>query len=283
MVPRVGARLVAACLGYRCLAGRPEASCTVTTVRLGFVTEVFNTLVARGTLGIDESVLAVAAGRAERDLFLSLGLEGAVITNLDTVEASDRLAPYPWAHEDAQALSYTDCSFDWAVVVDGLHHCTSPHGALLEMYRVARRGVIVIEARDSWLMRMALRMNLSSEYEVEAVIHQSGRSGGLENGPVPNHVYRWTESEFRKTIRSADPTGEHGFEFHYGLNLPYETAELRGWGRKAMLLKLADPILRAATAVFKKQRNSMAMIATRPDRLWPWLTEGDDGELKFTG
>ena len=44
-----------------------------------------------------------------------------------------------------------------------------------------------------------------------------------ENGPTPNHIYRWTEREFKKTIRSCDPTGEHGFQFHYGLNMPYET------------------------------------------------------------
>ena len=112
-------------------------------------------------------------------------------------------------------------------------------------------------------------------YETEAVQHQGGSSGGLENGPMPNYVYRWTEDEFRKTIRSCDPSGPHQFEFRYGLNLPYETAALRGWGRRAVLLRFAVPLLRWFTAVFKRQRNSLAMIARRPNRTWPWLEERD--------
>lgn len=244
-------------------------------MRTGFVTDVLSSLIDSGRLDLTHSVLAVAGGTAERDLFSALGLSNATITNLDDVQAAPHLEPYAWAHEDAQHLSYADRSFDWVVVVDGLHHCTSPHRALTEMYRVCRRGVLAVEARDSLLMRAALRLGLSSEYEVEAVEHQGGRSGGLENGPIPNHVYRWTEAEFRKTIRSCDPTGPHEFDFAYGLNLPYETAALRGWGRRAALLKVADPVLRAVTWALPRQRNSMAMTALRPTSVWPWLTEAD--------
>ena len=244
-------------------------------MRTGFVTKVFRQLEADGSISPDATILSVAGGTAERDLFGSLTWPNVTISNLDDVEAGAHLAPYRWDHQDAQNLTYDDRSFDWVVVVDGLHHCTSPHRALTEMYRVARRGVVVVEARDSALMRLAVRARLSSEYEIEAVQHQGGRSGGLENGPVPNHVYRWTESEFRKTIRSCDPTGPHGFAFQYGLNLPYETAALRGWGRRAVLLKVADPVLRGLTAIFRRQRNSIAMIATRPTTNWGWLEERD--------
>lgn len=252
----------------------------VRLMRTGFVTEVFQELMESGIFERSVSVLAVAGGTAERDLFSSLGVVDATITNLDDVQAASHLEPFRWAHEDAQHLSYPDRSFDWVVVIDGLHHCTSPHRALTEMYRVSRIGVVAIEARDSALMRLAIRMGLSSAYETEAVQHQGGQSGGLENGPIPNHVYRWTESEFRKTIRSCDPTGPHAFTFRHGLNLPYETAELRGWGRRAALLRFADPLLRAVTRIFKRQRNSIAMIARRPEQAWPWL-EDRDGKLGF--
>jgi SAM-dependent methyltransferase len=249
-------------------------------MRIGFVSHVYSALLDDGTLARTARVLSVAGGTSERDLFTAIGLNNAVISNLDTIEASAQLEPFEWAHQDAQHLSYGDKSFDWVVVVDGLHHCTSPHRALTEMYRVCRIGVIVVEARDSALMRLAVRTGMSSEYELEAVIHQEGRSGGLENGPVPNHVYRWTEAEFEKTIRSCDPTGDHKFRYFNGLNLPYETAALRGWGRKAVLLKVADPLMRLFTAIFKKQCNSIAMVATRPETLWPWL-EQVDGDLEF--
>ncbi len=246
-------------------------------MRSGFVGEVLSELLASGTLDRRASILAVAGGTAERDLFAEWGFTDVTITNLDDVQAAPHLEPFAWAHEDAQDLSYGDRSFDWVVVVDGLHHCTSPHRALTEMYRVCRIGVVAVEARDSLLMRVAVRFGISERYETEAVRHQGGRSGGLENGPVPNHIYRWTESEFRKTIRSCDPTGEHSFTFRHGLNLPHETAALRPSGRRARVLKLVEPVMRFVTWVAPRQRNSLAMIAERPAATWPWLEERDGG------
>ena len=152
-----------------------------------------------------------------------------------------------------------------------------PHAALAEMYRVARVGVLAIEARDSLLTRLGVRLRLVSEYETEAVRDHGGGSGGLDNGPVPNHVYRWTESEFRKTIRSADPTGPHVFRFLYGLNLPYEVAGWAGWGGRDAAMRLTGPALRALTRIFPRLRNTIAMVALRPAQRWPWLDEGADG------
>ena len=250
----------------------PEiGGCSVWWVRTRFVAEVFGNLINKGLVNRSDELLVVAGGRSERDLFRSLGFEHVTITNLDSVEASEHLAPYQWAHEDAQNLSYGEKSFPWVVVVDGLHHCTSPHRALTEMYRTCFVGVIAIEARDSLLMRLAIRLGFSSSYELEAVQAQGGLSGGLENGPIPNHIYRWTEREFRKTIRSCDPTGEHGFNFFYGLNLPYETADLRGWTLRKLLLKPAEHVLRVLTWLLPKQRNSIAMIASRPECSHPWI------------
>lgn len=243
-------------------------------MRSRFVHEIFGEILKQGQMKLSDELLVVAGGRAERDLLEQYGFDNVTITNLDSVEASSHLEPYRWAHEDAQNLSYPTKSFQWVLVVDGLHHCTSPHRALTEMYRVCVKGVIAIEARDSLLMRAAVRLGLSSKYELEAVVAQGGRSGGLENGPIPNHIYRWTEREFKKTIRSCDPTGDHGFNFYYGLNMPYETADLRGWHVRKILLKPAELLLRVVTSILPKQRNSIAMIATRPTNVHPWIDAG---------
>ena len=242
-------------------------------MRRRFVQKVFEKLLETEQMNLSDEMLVVAGGTAERDLLRDCGFDDVTITNLDSVEASSHLKPYQWAHEDAQNLSYPQKSFRWVVVVDGLHHCTSPHRALTEMYRVCTNGVLVIEARDSLLMRAAVRFGFSSRYELEAVAAQGGRSGGLENGPIPNHIYRWTEREFKKTIRSCDPTGDHGFDFYYGLNLPYETADLRGWTIRKLLLKPAELLLGAVTAVLPKQKNSIAMVATRPTGVHPWINQ----------
>jgi ubiquinone/menaquinone biosynthesis C-methylase UbiE len=61
---------------------------------------------------------------------------------------------------DAERLTYGDGSFDVVIAHAGLHHCHSPHRALLEMYRVARKAAIAFESRDSRLIRTAVRLGL---------------------------------------------------------------------------------------------------------------------------
>lgn len=106
------------------------------------------------------------------------------------------------AQQDAENLTYANGSFDVAVVHAGLHHCYSPHRALLEMYRVSRKQAIAFESRDSFLMRTAVRLGLTLDCEIDAIV---GDKGGVAETGVPNFVYRWTEREVEKVIASFDP------------------------------------------------------------------------------
>ena len=227
-------------------------------------------------LDTDTRLLAVCAGTEDWELLSCLGFTNVVVSNLD--EAFAPLVPDgAWSYQDAQSLAYDDRSFDWVFVSEGLHHCRSPHRALGEMYRVCRVGIVAIEARDSALMRLAVRAGMADDYELAAVADQGFRTGGLDNSSVPNHVYRWTESEVVKTLRSFDPTGEPRIEFRYGLRLP--TAEATG-RRRRLAGKLAKPALAALCAVFKRQSNQLAVIARRPTQLFPWL-QVVEGEVQF--
>ncbi len=100
----------------------------------------------------------------------------------------------------------------------------------------------------------------------------------MNNSDIPNHVYRWTEREFEKTVRSYDPTGPQNFEYFYGLNLPWHPSGALG----SAVMRLASVAGSALTAPIKRQRNSFAMVAVRPEPLshWPWL-ERRDGALHF--
>ena len=252
-------------------------------MRTSFVESVLESLLADGTIAASDSVVAVCAGVRERDVFSRARLENATITNIDERDPGDRFAPFEWSYQDAHNLTFEDGSFDFAFVTDGLHHCSSPHRALLEMYRVARKGVIVVESRDSLLMRVANRLGLSPEYELEAVVGSEFTSGGVDNTAIPNYIYRWTESDFEKAISSFNPLGKHAFRFFYELNLPYELAEWKKSSFKLRVIRVVDPVLRGFTRVFKKQCNTLAMIAlkpTVPDDLWPWL-KLEDGTVVF--
>jgi SAM-dependent methyltransferase len=236
-------------------------------MKAGFVESVTDALLEDGTLARSDSVLAVCAGVRERDLLAERGFTQVVISNL---EAEADMSPFEWSRQDAQALDVADGSFDFALVVAGLHHCASPHRALVEMYRVARKGILVIEARDSFLTRAAVRFGLASDYELSAVAAHGYEAGGVDDTSVPNFVYRWTEEELRKAIRSADPTGEPSFRFFYALDVP----------RRLPGARLAEPVLGAAASTFPRLSNTIAMVALRPSQLWPWLTR-DGGRLVF--
>lgn len=250
-------------------------------MRTPFVESVLVELLQEGAIATTDSVVAICAESRERDLFAKLGFTNVLITNLDdriTDEAA--FAPFAWSLQDAQNLSVPDASFDVAFVADGLHHCSSPHKALLEMYRVSRKGLVVVESRDNLLMRAATSVGLSPQYELEAVVGNDFKWGGVDNTPIPNHIYRWTEAEFKKTLSSFDPSGKHVFRFFYGLNLPFEQAKIKKTNAKLYAVRLAEPLVKAFTGIFKRQRNTLAMVAMKPrlpQDLWPWLTMGSEG------
>jgi SAM-dependent methyltransferase len=237
---------------------------------------VLSDLLDDGVVTPSDSILTVCAGSGERDLFARLEFTDVLITNLDDrIPDGDPFDPFAWKRCDAQDLKLPDDSFDFAFVADGLHHCSSPHRALLEMYRVARKGLIVVESRDNLLMRIAARAGLTPEYEVEAVVDNEFRWGGVDNTSIPNYIYRWTESEFKKTINSFNPAGRHRFRFFYGLNLPFEQAKMKKSSAKLHAIRVAEPLVKGFTGLFRKQRNTLAMVALKPrvpHDLWPWLT-----------
>jgi SAM-dependent methyltransferase len=257
-------------------------------MRFSLAQSVLSELLADGTISRSDTVLAVCAGEREHDLFSHYTFEHVVISNLSQAARPDdqeqiNWSPFAWSYQDAQSLSYEDSSFDFTFVADGLHHCSSPHQAMVEMYRVARKGIIVIESRRSLLMQVANRLGLASEYEIEAVVGSDRERGGVNNSAIPNYIYRWTEGELMRTIRSYDPRGRQRFRFFYELNLPYELADWEKSKLRLTAVRIVDPLAQALTRVFKKQCNTLAMVVMKPvipRDLWPWLTV-EGGEVVF--
>ena len=178
-----------------------EAPATEPVERERFYRRVVGELLERGVLTRDLALVVVGGGELDRAVLASHGFENVTLTNLDPAQGEV---------EDAEALSYADGSFDFGIVSAALHHCRSPHRALLELYRVSRIGVLALEARDSTLMRLANRLGVAEEYELTVVAAEGFRTGGVANSAVPNYVYRWTEREVEKTIRSAAPSASTG-------------------------------------------------------------------------
>jgi SAM-dependent methyltransferase len=248
--------------------------------RSGFYRRVLGELLDDGLLRRDMSVLVAAGGAADRDAFHSLGFERVTISNVDEEVAPETLAPYDWAYQDAESLSYEDGAFDVTVVSAGLHHCRSPHRALLELYRVARVAALALESRDSALMRLAVRLGAVDEYELAAVAAHGLRSGGVGNTSTPNYVYRWTEREVEKTVASFAPHARHRIRFFREFELP-ETLVDADRGARAGLLRLGGPVVSGITRIVPSQANLFAFVIEKPQLpadLQPWMRI-DDGEL----
>lgn len=251
-------------------------------MRYEFVLSTLRRLQAEGSLAPTDTVLAICASASERQVFMAAGLQAATISNLDDRLGAPDFAPYAWSYQDAQKLSFDANAFDHVFVSDGLHHCDSPHRGLLEMFRVARQSVIIFESRDSLLMRLANRVGLVPEFEVEAVIGSGLGHGGVNNTEVPNFVYRWTEREFEKTIASFHPEGPCRFRYFYSMNLPTARVAMGGSRLKALAVTLAKPVAKLLEWVAPSQGNSFCMVARKPKdgELWPWL-ERQDGRVRF--
>ena len=235
--------------------------------RAGFYGRTLRQLLDDGVADTAMSVLVVAGGELDREVLRSAGFENVRVTNI-----SDGV--------DAEDLPFADESFDLAVVSAGLHHCRSPHRALLELYRVARRAAVALEARDSLLLRLAARIGALEEYELTAVAANEFRGGGVRDTAVPNYVYRWTEREVEKTIASYAPHARHRILFFHELEVPFSVVDLSGGPVRRTVARLALPALRLVTRIAPGQANLFAFAVVKPELpgdLQPWLRVGDEG------
>jgi SAM-dependent methyltransferase len=243
-----------------------------------FYGETLDRLLRSGVLDREMRILVLCGGKTDRTVLLQRGFTDVTITNVDPRPRPKAFAPYQWSYQDAEHLTYEDESFDFCIVHSGLHHCHSPHRALLEMYRVARHGLLLFEPYDNLLTRLGLRFGLGQEYEHASVYYNGGRYGGVANTAIPNFVYRWTGPEIVKTINCFAPTARHDIQFFHAMRIPW--GQLRARRRRALYyaVRLAQPALHLLGRCFPRQSNNFAALVRKPDlpqALHPWLRQRD--------
>jgi SAM-dependent methyltransferase len=252
-----------AAAGHTCsLVGCGDKEDGVRDVVTGFYVKVLERLVAAGTICPTDTVLVVCGGPLDERVIATVGFQDVTITNLDSDMATHR--------QNAETLTYEDGSFDIVVVHAGLHHCHSPHRALLEMHRVSRKCAICFEARDSLMMRIAARLSLTMDYELNA-ISSDGKSGGVADTGVPNFIYRWTEREVKKAIASYDPSKIHEFRFFYDLRIPIQRFSRAGNRVLRAIGLMIEPISSIFAMVAPRQCNEFAFAIIKTGLMHPWI------------
>ena len=244
---------------------------------MDFYVNTLRLLVAEGKLDPRASTLVVAGGPKDRAALLEAGFTRVTISNLDTRMSGGEFAPYDWAFIDAENIAFKDGAFEQVIEHMGLHHCGSPHHALLEMYRVARRSVLAFENRDLFTLRLAVRMGVVPVYELDAVRGNGFQFGGFRNSAIPNHVYRWTEREVTKTIASYDPAHEVGIRFFYNLRYPIERVKSYR-GLKRLSLQLLRLPFGVYAAMLPRQANEFGFFVDKSARTaHAWIDAGSGG------
>ena len=169
---------------------------------------------------------------------------------------------------DLRNLAFKDESFDYTITNATIHHIDLPHKAITELYRVAIKGVLVIESTDSLTMRLATKIKLAEEFEVSS-INEDKNTGGLLDTAIPNYVYRWTEKEILKLLKSFDPKNINFVNFDYASDLT--NFKNRDGYIENILLKILIITGKIFFFFFKKQQNCMSIFIdkTKIKKRWP--------------
>jgi SAM-dependent methyltransferase len=195
---------------------------------------------------------------------------------------------------DAENMSLPDSSYDTVFVHEVIHHCRSPHRALCEMLRVAKRHVIMMEPNDSAFMRLLCWLRFSFPYEIFAVVDNDYICGGVRNSDIPNFIFRWNRSEVHKSASSflAEYTcSVHDYPY-WDFGIEERDLAYRSQTRISMITRLIGPrnfirCLHLAQTVFNRlpvirgQGNKFLCCVEKKNILQPWLTKDEEGRISF--
>lgn len=241
-------------------------------------------------------LLVVGAGSEDIATLVRAGFGPMTATNLETDLHAVHLAKsvnLDIVPADVEALDFPADAFETVFAHEVLHHCASPHRALCEMLRVARRSVVFLEPNDSCAMRWLVRLGLSFPYELMAVRDGGFRKGGVRDSGIPNFIFRWdhrqvwqTASAFladREIVVRTYPYWDLGVD-EQNLALRVGTrigalSRLVGPANLVRLLRTADRVLNLLPAV-RRQGNKIFCMIVKRDGLKPWLIrQGESTEL----
>ncbi len=229
----------------------------------------------------NDSFLVVCGGHTDKKVLEANGLANVTISNLDDRLSDNEFSPYKYSYQDAENLSFEDACFDWVIVHAGLHHCYRPHLALHEMLRVAKKGAIVFEARDNTIIKFGKKLRIVPTYEIEAVIGNNMKYGGVANTDIPNFIYRWTESEVDGVLNSLYPIySDNKVHYFYNLRLPTDRIKVIVSPFKRFIMSSLMLPLKLFCFLFPKQSNEFGFIMVKGNKLHPWL-QNNNGEIKI--
>jgi SAM-dependent methyltransferase len=140
-------------------------------------------------IDVNENVLIIGGTQEDADSLSFCGFHHITLSNIHGVRHDPNSLPV--IAVDAEDIKLPDNSYDVIFFHEVIHHCRSPHRALCEMLRVAKRRVLMMEPNDSAFMRLLCSLRFSFPYEIFAVVNNDYERGGVRNSQIPNFIFRW--------------------------------------------------------------------------------------------
>jgi ubiquinone/menaquinone biosynthesis C-methylase UbiE len=206
----------------------------------------------------DKSILVLGASSDEASLFHKLQFKKVTLSNIDLAQLkSVKKYNFKKIKVDFRNLfKLKNNSYDYIAVHASIHHTSKPHNTLLEMYRIAKHGILIIESNDSFIMRLSVKLNFSEDFEKSAV-NESTYGEGVDGSNVPNYVYRWTEREIKKLFYSYQPDKKINIFFNYQDNIFNEG--LSDNFIKKIIITFSYIFLKIIFFLFPKQKNLLSI------------------------
>ena len=251
------------------------------------------------SMGLDllSDVLVVGGSAEDGRMLKKIGFTRVTLSNLLDPRPSEQAdlddAGMRTVRVDAEAIGLADNSYDLVLAHEVLHHCRSPHKALLEMLRVSRRDVILLEPNNSLAMRLLLRLRFSFPYELPAVIASGFQTGGVRDSSIPNHIYRWNAVDVYQTTASYLAEAEFDLytQGYWDFNVDEAELRRRSETRIGSVMKILSPrVFLAGLRGFQTVVNHIPWLGSQGNKFFgcirktgelrPWLVRRGD-EIKF--
>lgn len=251
--------------------------------------------IEKARIELNSDVLVVGGMRQDAEVLLQCGFRRITLSNIEGVaEDCEGLAEPHVLALDAENIALNSNSYDIVFAHAVLHHCRSPHRALCEMLRVARRYIVMMEPHDSLFMNMLSFLRFSFPFELAAVMDNDYICGGVRNSDIPNFIYRWNKNEIFKTASSF--LAEYRFSLHvypyWDFNVEEKELASREHTRISAITNLVGSrnfirFLRVAQQVLngmpisRRQGNRVFCGIEKSSELRPWLALAADNHVIF--
>ena len=253
------------------------------------------------SMGVDplSDVLVVGGSAEDARTLRRVGFTRITLSNLLDPRPSEQAdlddAGIGAVRLDAENMALADNSYDLVLAHEMLHHCRSPHKALLEMLRVSRRHVILLEPNNSLAMRTLLKLRFSFPYELPAVIASGFQTGGMRDSSIPNFIYRWNAVDVYQTTASYLAESEFDLYTQGYWDFNVDEAELRRRSETrigAVINILSPSLFLAGLRSFQAGVNRLPWLRGQGNKFFgciqkrtelkPWLTRTGE-EVHFDG